>query len=319
MIQVIAEKGNIAQVNWEGSNMVQAKTTYRYKNDIFVSWEKKTVPFHIAEFSAHNAYEIYVLLEGERRVYIGDKVYDTCAGNAIMLAANVPHRSEGATPYRGICIQFTGRQLDRYYTTQAKKQLLSCFGREVIPLDRNTLAELQLLLCDMLAEPERKVFYLPAVLALFHRGPDSVTEHAAEGEAGAAADEAEKSKNARDVRTVSVQTIESFIQENVGRIESLQQIAEHFGITKGYLCALFKKRTGITVIAYLNNIRIQEACRLLTVTEDSVEQISVRCGFQSTVYFHRLFKKMMNYTPAKYRVVIRQSHREENRTSELVP
>lgn len=288
--------------------MGQIQTTY--KNDIFVSWEEKSVPFYLTAFSSHNAYEIYVLLEGERRAYIGDGIYDTCAGNAIMIAANVPHRSEGNTPYRGICIQFTEEQLDRYYTARARKQLLACFAGQVIALDRNTLAELQLLLYHMLEEPERKALYLPAVLALFQ----CAAEHGAKNKGGA-----EKAAvKGKAVGTVSARTIESYLQENAMQIRGLEEIAGHFGITKGYLCTLFKKQTGMTVIAYLNNIRIQEACRLLSATEEAVEQISVRCGFQSPVYFHRLFKRMMNYTPAKYRVVIRQSHREGNETSKLI-
>lgn len=294
--------------------MEQVRSTY--KNDIFVSWEEKTVPFPIAAFSSHNAYEIYVLLEGERRVYIGDRIYETCAGTAAMIAANVSHRSEGTTPYRGVCIQFTEKQLDGYFTPRAKKQLLACFAREVISLDKNELSELQLLLCRMPEEPERKFMYLPAVLALFLRAVSreeefprekefpSKKEFRAGGEASAA---------------VSVRAIESYLQENIGKIEGLEEVAAHFCITKGYLCTFFKKRTGMTVVAYLNNIRIQEACRLLGATEDSVEQISRRCGFRSPVYFHRLFKKIMNYTPAKYRAVIRRSHREGNQTLEFVP
>ena len=295
--------------------MEQIRTTY--KNDIFVSWEEKTVPFHIASFTSHNAYEIYVLLKGERRVYIGEKIFETHAGAAAMIAANVSHRSEGTTPYRGICIQFTEKQLDGYFTPRAKKQLLACFAREVISLDKSELSELQLLLCRMPEEPERKFMYLPAVLALFLRAVEREKEclagngHMAENGRGAVRTVSGKASGA-----VSVRAIESYLQENAGKIKSLEEIAAHFCITKGYLCTFFKKRTGMTVVAYLNNIRIQEACRLLDATEDSVEQVSVRCGFQSPVYFHRLFKKMMHYTPAKYRVVIRQSHREADGTSE---
>ena len=85
--------------------MEQIQSTY--KNDIFVSREQKKIPFNQVTFSAHNAYEIYVLLEGERRAYIGDNIYDTCAGDVLMLRPDIPHRSEGNTPYGGLCFQFT--------------------------------------------------------------------------------------------------------------------------------------------------------------------------------------------------------------------
>lgn len=270
--------------------------TYQYKNDIFVSLEEKTVPFHIAAFASHNAYEIYILLEGERRVYIGDKIYDTSAGSAVLIGAGVPHRSEGNTPYRGICLQFTERQLDRLYTPGFKKRLLACFAREAVFLEKNTLAELQLLLYHMLAEPEYKSFYLPAALALF------LSELEKEESGGG------KTESGKSITSISLQSVEEYLQDNMREIKGLEEIATHFCITKGYLCTLFKKQTGMTVIGYLNNLRIQEACRLLTDTEASIEQICILCGFRSEVYFYRLFKKMMRETPSGYRTLIRRSH-----------
>lgn len=275
--------------------MERPPITYQYKNDIFVSLEEKTVPFHIAAFTSHNAYEIYILLEGERRVYIGDRIYDTGAGSAVLIGAGVPHRSEGNTPYRGICLQFTERQLDRLYTPGFKEQLLACFAREAVFLEKNTLAELQLVLYHMLAEPEHKNFYLPAALAIFLREMER-------GENDGTAE------NHKKVTSVSLQSVEDYLQENMREIRGLDEIAAHFCITKGYLCTLFKKQTGMTVIGYLNNLRIQEACRLLTDTEASVEQICALCGFRSEVYFYRLFKKMMRETPSGYRTLIRRSH-----------
>lgn len=280
-----------------GVNMEQIPTTYQYKNDIFVSWEEKLCPFHLMTFASHNAYEIYILLEGERRVYIGDKNYNICAGNVIMIAANILHRSEGNIPYKGICIQFTEEQLDKYYTNYMKKQFLACFIQEVIELDKNTLAELQLCLYHMLGDSKRKAFYLPTIFAFLQR----IIEGADNPKSFSEKDNISK--------TIYIPNIENYLQKNACKIKGLEDIAEHFGITKEYLCTIFKKQTGITVISYLNNIKIQEACKLLTATNYSVEEISVYCGFQSPIYFHRLFKKLMNHTPAKYRIMIRQSHK----------
>lgn len=278
--------------------MEQIQTTY--KNDIFVSWEEKSIPFNQVTFSSHNAYEIYILLEGERRAYVGDKVYGTCGGDALMLRSNVPHRSEGNTPYRGICIQFTESRLDAYYTAAAKKKLLSCFSEDVISLDKNTLSEMQLLLYHMTAEPENKALYLAAVLALFRRvvGQDG-------GESG----------QKKAISAIDTRSIEEYLLEQAAQITRLDEVAAHFCITKEYLCTLFKKQTGMTVVTYLNNVRIQKACRLLETTDEPVENISVMCGFQSPVYFYRLFKKMMNHTPAKYRKLVWESHRESRKGS----
>ena len=264
-----------------------------YKNDIFVSREQKSIPFNQVTFSAHNAYEIYILLHGEREVYVDDKVYDTGVGSALMIRPDVPHRSEGNTPYGGLCFQFTESFLERYYTPLSRKKMLVCFERDVISLDGQSLEDLQILFRYMEEDSENKALYFPGVLALLCRAmsPDSA-------------------ESGKKMSAIETRTIEEYLLENAERIVNLEQVASHFGITKEYLCTLFKKQTGMTVITYLNNVRIQKACRLLSATEESVEDIAAACGFQSPVYFYRLFKKMMNHTPAKYRKLVRESHRE---------
>lgn len=78
-------------------------------------------------------------------------------------------------------------------------------------------------------------------------------------------------------------------------------LEQHFSINFDYLNRIFKKRTGITIFAYLNQIRVDQAKQLLLTTQLSMREIAFQTGFSDEYYFHRMFKKKTGSTPAKYR------------------
>ncbi|MFG0286963.1 MAG: helix-turn-helix domain-containing protein [Rhodopirellula sp. JB044] len=63
----------------------------------------------------------------------------------------------------------------------------------------------------------------------------------------------------------------------------------------------FKHSTGRTVSAYINELRIGFACRLLTETDDSILSISQQSGFQNLSNFNRRFQQHRKQTPRAYR------------------
>ena len=65
---------------------------------------------------------------------------------------------------------------------------------------------------------------------------------------------------------------------------------------------LFKKNVGCSPITYKNKIAIQKAAQSLLLHKDtSIESIAYEHGFESPIYFRRLFKKLTGKTPSKYR------------------
>ena len=82
---------------------------------------------------------------------------------------------------------------------------------------------------------------------------------------------------------------------------SLDSISKDFGYSKAHVCKLFKKHYNSTFSAKLNEIKILRAKKMLLDTNMSIADISCELGFESTEYFHRLFKKELGLTPNQYR------------------
>jgi transcriptional regulator GlxA family with amidase domain len=63
----------------------------------------------------------------------------------------------------------------------------------------------------------------------------------------------------------------------------------------------FRRRFHTTPRAYLKNVRLDVACHLLTTTELSMSEISLRTGFYDQSHFTNQFVKYRNMPPSKYR------------------
>lgn len=85
---------------------------------------------------------------------------------------------------------------------------------------------------------------------------------------------------------------------------SLDEMAEHLGISKQHLITVCKKRYNRTPIEYLNEIRIEEAKRLLADTRTKIADIGTRSGFNSNSYFAKVFKMYTGITASEYRELL---------------
>lgn len=82
---------------------------------------------------------------------------------------------------------------------------------------------------------------------------------------------------------------------------SVPDIAAHFSISTSHLNRMFKQYTNMTIIKTIQKIRIKAACRLLTQTSLSVQEISEAVGYGDVTFFIRIFKQYQQLTPLQYR------------------
>ena len=82
---------------------------------------------------------------------------------------------------------------------------------------------------------------------------------------------------------------------------SLGELAELLHYDFSWLSREIKRKTGKTYTELVQEKRLAQACYFLKNTDVSVDDISVRVGYDNVSYFHRLFKKTYGVTPHRYR------------------
>lgn len=80
----------------------------------------------------------------------------------------------------------------------------------------------------------------------------------------------------------------------------LEKIAEVAHMTTSAFCRYFKLRTKRSFSEFILELRIQNASSLLLNSDYTVEQVALECGFESSSYFYRVFKKVKKETPSSY-------------------
>ena len=92
-----------------------------------------------------------------------------------------------------------------------------------------------------------------------------------------------------------------YINDHYDRQITLQEIADANFVSRHSLSGAFKDIVGSTFKDYLVMFRITEAKKLLITTDDSVEKIAEKVGYQNVNNFVRIFKSRESMTPLKYR------------------
>ena len=85
---------------------------------------------------------------------------------------------------------------------------------------------------------------------------------------------------------------------------SAEQIADASRVSPSHLFRLFRRETGLTPYAYLTNVRMEHAMKMLLNTSYTVEEIAYYCAFCSSANFIRAFRQTTGVTPRKYRKLI---------------
>lgn len=104
-------------------------------------------------------------------------------------------------------------------------------------------------------------------------------------------------------KKMEISQVKSFLDEHYKEKLSLESVASHFFIDKHYLARLFKEQYGVTLVTYLQQVRITHAKRMLRFTDKSIEEIGLECGIGDLNYFSRVFKKLEGVSPSEFRRV----------------
>lgn len=255
-------------------------------NNFSMSQESTDSGWNMPYSHYHAAYEIYILKEGERTVVTDGMEYTTAAKDAVLFSSNVPHRSKGDTPFSGICIHFSQRYLDLYFTPEAKKQLMKCFKHKVIALNDRDFELIQSIADEFEENGENNFLTLAFILNILNCCIKT-------SDVGISAACEKKLKKA--------QLIIEYTDENYISIKRISDITHLFDVSENYVFRVFRESYGMTPKQYINKLKIKNACHRLKHSDKSIKAIAYDCGFDSYEHFINVFKKNVGTTPGEYK------------------
>lgn len=93
----------------------------------------------------------------------------------------------------------------------------------------------------------------------------------------------------------------NYIDDNLYKRITMDEISSIFYFNKDYLMRIFKKELDITIMDYINKRRIYNSLDLLKNTDDLVIKIALNSGYSSLEYYSETFTKILGVSPLTYR------------------
>lgn len=254
--------------------------------------------YEMATFHSHRKFELYYQMEGSRKYFINDAVYLIKPGDMAVIDQDDPHKTASIddSAHTRIVMNFSEDYLEKLSSLLPTKELLHVFstGVKVLSLSakqRMIVGNLLERLCDLSQKDEGNndalcVLLVAELLLILSR---------------LAEEQKNSDQPSSKLSNKTIDRITKYISENYATTLTLQSIAAQFYISPFYLSRLFKKVMGISIVEYINSVRIRMAMHFMETTNLRVNDVSERIGFQTYSHFSRVFKQSTGLSPSQYR------------------
>lgn len=97
------------------------------------------------------------------------------------------------------------------------------------------------------------------------------------------------------------ETIQEYLYTRLSQRPDLQSLADYLALSRTRTAHVVVEATGESFVALRDRLRLERAKDLLQTTYFKITEIAAECGFSSTNYFHRFFRKQTGLSPAAFR------------------
>ncbi len=133
-----------------------------------------------------------------------------------------------------------------------------------------------------------KAFLLQLLFELGHRFPASEQQHV--------------DFIRQQQRSLRLKAVFDHVREHYAERLTVAQAADMVGMSQPQFMKTFKKVSGMTLVAYVNHVRLANGSRLLRETDRTIADIACCVGFSDQSYFDKMFKRAFGRTPKAFRL-----------------
>ncbi len=238
-------------------------------------------PGYYLKRSSFDSYEIIYVVDGIFEINVGNSFQKCKKGDLIIIDCYKPHEYKSTEGCETYWVHYDGvmaRDLFNLITTDINKVIRL---KHTYSIEKNILRIFNMFHVEnAIKEPLISNYIINILTELIM---DNQTK-----------------SNSKNHEAIVEEAI-SYINENLNKNLSVEEIAERFSFSPYYFIRIFKKATGFTLHEYINESRINTAKFYLKTTDTPIKEICYNVGFSSESNFCTAFKKHTGTTPREYR------------------
>lgn len=253
-----------------------------------------TYPWHF-----HSEYEIVYIVKSSGTRFVGDSVEKFKEGDIVLLGSNTPHfwqsdsENNKNTRVNAIVVQFSkdffSQQINSYPEFFHIREMLKKSSRG-INFSHKASDKIGKMLFKLLKQKDlQQTLYFIKILDYMSKT----------FEYKLLSGENYKAENYEGKERLN--KVMHYINTNYQNHINQKEIAEKIGMNVSAFSRYFSEKTGKKFSGFVNELRINYACKLLINNSIAVSQICFESGFENISNFNRTFRQYTGITPSEYR------------------
>lgn len=271
------------------------KKQIRLEDNFEIEIRRRDKKYFLGNAHSHNFYEMYYLVSGEIKYFIGDSIYLVKKGDVVLIPPHVIHKTVPGDDYdhTRILMSIMPDYLEEFL--KYDPNLFDFFNSFIIPSTHRTTGRIENILQTLIAEYVEgydKIMVkslLGELFTILKRNADIDTKLK------------EDMQVHRDSCSNRILGVVRYINKKYQTDISLEDLAQEFFMSPTYLSRTFKRIMGTTYSDYIRSVRINHSIHLLLNTDDNITEVATLAGFNSSNHFCKTFKDCMGISPLKYR------------------
>lgn len=248
----------------------------------------------------HNDLEIVYVFEGSIRMGINSEMRVLKTGDmAICSSGDIHYYDSKSSSSKIMMVIFNPSLIGFPGGWPLNVRLTSPFIEKRIATREEEVGinkRLPLILQELMGEYNQKLeYHEQVIIGLLHEWSGLILRHVP-------LDKINPQKDKRRITNMKImQGVLEYLDVNYMHPITLADAARQANMSLFYFSRFFKSLSGMSYIAYLSNIRVNQAEQLLLTTDKSILDIALECGFTNIRTFNRVFKQIKQRTPSELR------------------